>query len=88
MCLDILRAAPTALPALMKEIYEAKGCDPVLDGYIHDLFSFVDKLLKSSNYSGIPSPDIQRSARELAGRLALGMQASVITRYGDPKVWH
>ena len=86
MCLDILRAAPGALPALMEELSLAKGSDSVLDVYLHDLAAFINSTLKSTVSSGGISPDVQRCARELAERLAVGLQASLMVRFGDPKV--
>ena len=86
MCLDILRAAPGTLPAFLAEIMIAKGCDTTLDGYLENLTIFLDKTLKSSKSSGGISHEIQRAAREIADRLAVGLQASILVRYGDPKV--
>ena len=87
MCLDILRAAPSALPALLEEISLAKGSDSALDAYLSDLNKFIAGTFKHATTSGGISPDVQRAARELAERLAVGMQASLMVRFGDPKVY-
>lgn len=86
MCLDILRAAPTCLPSLMKEINKARGCDTILDNFLDEAQGFITKIMKNSGTSGGIYPDVQRSAREIAERLAVGMQASILVRFGDPKV--
>lgn len=86
MCLDILRAAPGALPALLAEIGQAKGSDAIFDTYFADLSEFIHKTFKGASSSGGISPDVQRSARELAERLAVGLQASLMLRFGDGKV--
>lgn len=86
MCLDILRAAPSALPALMGELSAARGSDTALDAYLANLSVFINKTFKNTSTTGGISPDVQRVARELAERLAVGMQASLMVRFGDPKV--
>ena len=86
MCLDILRAVPTALPALLKEINQARGYDSVLDRHLTELNEFIKKNFRGSpDTGGFPS-DIQRLARELAERLAVSLQASIMIRFGNPKV--
>ena len=51
-----------------------------------DLSSFVSGTFRNAASSGGISPEVQRAARELAERLAVGMQASIMVRFGDPKV--
>lgn len=86
MCLDILRAAPSALPALMKEISSCRGQDSAFDAHLGELSSFLRSTLGAASASGGISPDVQRAAREIAERLAVALQASLMIRYGDPKV--
>ena len=86
MCLDILRAAPSCLPSLLKEINRARGMDSVLDENLVQLAEFIKKNLRSAPSAGGFSPEVQRLGRELAERLAVSMQASIMVRFGDPKV--
>lgn len=86
MCLDILRAAPSALPSLMKEISQARGQDAAFDAHLADLNSFLRKTMGAAAASGGISADVQRGAREIAERLAVALQASLMIRFGDPKV--
>jgi putative acyl-CoA dehydrogenase len=81
MVLDILRAGK-AIPVLMKEIALCKGMDASVDDFINKLEASVDDLLKGD----LLSMDSQRFARNLADRLAMAFQASLLLRYGNPLV--
>lgn len=70
----------------MKEIASARGQDSVFDAHLGELNAFLRTTLGAAAASGGISPDIQRAAREIAERLAVALQASLMIRYGDPKV--
>jgi putative acyl-CoA dehydrogenase len=79
MVLDILRAGK-GLPLLLKEIALSQGMDKHMDEFTKQLNASVSELLKGD----LMSMDHQRSARNLADRLAMGFQASLLLRYGSP----
>jgi putative acyl-CoA dehydrogenase len=83
IALDILRAHKS-LPVLMQEIKQAMGCDSGLDHLIKDL----EKQIHEVSSTNALSMDSQRGARNLADKLALALQASILIRYGDEKVSH
>ena len=60
--------------------------DSVLDENLVQLAEFIKKNLRSAPSAGGFSPEVQRLGRELAERLAVSMQASIMVRFGDPKV--
>ncbi len=76
-CLDVLRALarnPESLEAFFAEIALARG-DARLDSYMDDL----SRELSSPE-------DIELRARRIVERLAIGLQASLLLRHGDPNV--
>jgi hypothetical protein len=88
MCLDILRAAPSSLPSLMKEIFKAKGQSSTFDIHLNELSDFIKRLIQNTPTSGGLSLEVQRGARELAERLAIALQASILIRFGNATVCH
>jgi putative acyl-CoA dehydrogenase len=81
ICLDILRALakePASLDALISEIRLATGADSRLNAFIADVES---SLVKGRNGS-----DSEGQARQLAEKLALALQASLLVRHGSPAV--
>jgi len=79
IALDVLRAAK-ALPALLDEIKAAKGLDSTLDSFTTNLEKNIVNTIKDPL-----SENSQFQARKLVDSLALGLQASLMTRYGHPK---
>lgn len=77
--LDVLRAAK-ALPALLEEIKMARGMDSVLDAFTVNLERSASAYIKDPL-----SSDSQIHARSFVDALAIGLQASLMTRYGHPK---
>ncbi|HEV3317397.1 MAG TPA: acyl-CoA dehydrogenase family protein, partial [Candidatus Angelobacter sp.] len=78
ICLDILRALakePASLDALISEIRLATGADSRLNAFIADVES---SLVKGRNGS-----DSEGQARQLAEKLALALQASLLVRHGS-----
>jgi putative acyl-CoA dehydrogenase len=80
IALDVLRGAK-AIPTLLKEIKRAKGMDSHLDQYVKhlekSLFAMAGDPLNVNN---------QRAARNIMDRLAVSLQASILLRFGDPRV--
>jgi putative acyl-CoA dehydrogenase len=72
ICLDVLRASvrePDSLPALLAEIRLARGAHPALDAFTAEL------------ERDLAEPaDAEARARDLVGRLALALQASLLLR--------
>jgi putative acyl-CoA dehydrogenase len=76
MALDVLRAlvtTPGALDAVRAEIGEARGADARLDAFADDLDAEL----------GDPET-LEGRARRVVERLALGLQGSLLVRYGLP----
>jgi putative acyl-CoA dehydrogenase len=74
ICLDALRAlgrTPETLDAFLDECRLAAGGDPRLDAWLDAL------------EPDVRDPD-EAGARRLVERMALGLQASLLVRYGDP----
>ena len=65
---------------LLDEIKKCRGTDAALDSYVQALENSLQRLLGSGG------TDIQAHARNIADRLAVAMQASVLVRFGDEKV--
>ncbi|XAW60913.1 acyl-CoA dehydrogenase family protein [Halomonas sp. Bachu 37] len=77
-CLDILRAIgkqPEVLQAYLSEVNKARGGDPRLD-------RFVDQLQESVTRTD----ELQYRARNLADRLALALQGSLLVRHAPNHV--
>lgn len=79
IALDVLRAKKH-LPIFMQEVKLCSGIDRTLDSYIRE----TEKQLHYA--SSLPADALQRSARGLVDRLAISFQASLMLRYGCPKV--
>jgi putative acyl-CoA dehydrogenase len=81
IALDVLRAvgrAPQTLAAFLAECRQAEGAHPLLDRHLSEL---------EETFAGLADPDLaQRSARAIAERLALALQASLLWRYSPPEV--
>ncbi len=76
ICLDVLRAvgrSPETLDAFLDECRLAAGGDPRLDDWLAAL------------EPDLREPD-EAGARRLVERMALGLQASLLVRHGDPVV--
>ena len=79
--MDILRGR-NQLPTLLEDIRRCKGADTKVDAYITSLESSLREVLSQ----GSGGTDSQAYARNIADRLAIAMQASVLLRFGDAKV--
>ena len=80
IALDILRGL-TAIPAVLHELSLVKGMDTSFDLFVGNLHkSIMD--IKNGATNNINN---QHLARNLCDRLALGLQASLMMRYGHPK---
>jgi putative acyl-CoA dehydrogenase len=77
ICLDILRAMnrePDALASVLNEISQARGADARFDAF----FNHLEKDLLT--------PPEEVSARRIAERIALALQASLLIRHSIPAV--
>jgi putative acyl-CoA dehydrogenase len=77
-CLDVLRAmknTPNVLEAFFAELGRARGADATLDRYVADL---------RDEFSDMG--DIEYRARDLVGRMALALQASLLAQHAPPFV--
>jgi putative acyl-CoA dehydrogenase len=77
-CLDVLRAmvkSPASVDAFFAEIEEAKGAEPRLDSYVSALREELAEVA-----------EIETRARRVVERMALGLQASLLVRFGDEAV--
>jgi len=77
-CLDVLRALarnPGALDAFLDELQVARGADARLDAHLDALRGELSDL-----------EDVEYRARRVVERMALGLQASLVVRFGDPAV--
>ncbi|GAA0975431.1 Putative acyl-CoA dehydrogenase AidB [Nocardioides aquaticus] len=80
--LDVLRALgrePEALDAWITEVGLARGGDPRLDRALEDTLAMLGSLMAEPT-------SMERSARRLAGRMALLLQGSLLVRYAPPEV--
>jgi putative acyl-CoA dehydrogenase len=72
ICLDVLRAVvrePDSLPALLAELRLARGAHPAFDAFVAEL------------ERDLAEPaEAERRARDLVGRLALALEASLLLR--------
>ena len=78
MCLDVLRAIrtePASLEALLSEIRSAQGADERFDRHLESLLADLTTIGAEETL-----------ARRLVGRLAVGLQGSVLMRFGAPSV--
>ncbi|MEX0729962.1 MAG: isovaleryl-CoA dehydrogenase [Aquisalimonadaceae bacterium] len=78
-CLDVLRAfqrSPDALEALRRELNAARGADSAYDHHLER----IDRLLNGNRDT------LQARARQLVEWLALGLQASLLHRFGRAEV--
>ncbi|KAJ1428541.1 hypothetical protein B484DRAFT_449804 [Ochromonadaceae sp. CCMP2298] len=80
LALDLLRAH-ASLPLLLQDMGVVRGADSRLDAFYDALG--VEVAAVGRDPSGA---DSQRGARGLADRLALGMQAAALVRFGDAQV--
>jgi putative acyl-CoA dehydrogenase len=80
IALDVLRAHKS-FPILLQDIKQAAGCDPGLDRLVKDLEDQIHSI--SSNFLSV---NAQQGARNLADKLALAFQASILIRFGDETV--
>jgi putative acyl-CoA dehydrogenase len=85
IALDVLRGMKS-LPILMKEISLAKNLSKEFDGYYSSLEKQLYSMSKDVQQNPGKLEEYQRSARHLADSLAIGMEASILLRYGDSKV--
>ncbi len=77
ICLDVLRAMvrePGTMEALFHEIKLATGQDRRFDAHVHTLETDRD------------GGDLEVRARRFVERLALGLQGSLLLRFGDPAI--
>ena len=77
-CLDVLRGmvrSPESLDAYFREVAEAEGSDPRLDAATAELRRELGDL-----------DAIESRARRVVERMALVLQGSLLTRFGDPAV--
>lgn len=77
-CLDVLRALerqPETRDALERELNRTRGSDPRLDRHVDDLIQALNET-EAREYR----------ARSLVEAMALGLQASLLLRYGDSRV--
>ncbi len=81
MTLDVLRAAKH-IPLFMNEV---KLCASAGNATVNDHVSRLErdlfKLIKSND-----PVELQRHSRHIVDRMAVALQASVLLRYGDPKI--
>lgn len=81
IALDVLRAFKS-IPILLAEIQKAKGQNETFDQFVSELIAHIKHLSSSGNPLG---SDVQRHGRELADKLALALQASIMIRFSDNK---
>jgi putative acyl-CoA dehydrogenase len=84
ICLDILRAIarePAAVHALIDELRQGAGADRRLDAFVASVESDLSKQVEQRSPNG--SLNSEGEARRLAEKLALGLQGSLIVRYGS-----
>ncbi len=80
--LDVLRALgrePEALDAWITEVGLARGADARLDRALEDTLALLGSLMAEPT-------SMERSARRLAGRMALLLQGSLLVRHAPPEV--
>lgn len=85
IALDVLRGMKS-LPHLIKDIQQAKGMDSHFDEYLKSLGIVLHKLSQAAPSTS--SLELQRAARNIMDRLSIAMQASILLRFGDPKVMY
>src|SRR5260221_3108985 len=89
MCLDVLRALtkdPATIETLLAELQSTAGADQRLDSFVAD----IQQLLPAKAASGAAhgQSSVQYSARELTEKLALPLQASLVTGHHCLAVGH
>jgi putative acyl-CoA dehydrogenase len=83
ICLDVLRALsrePDTLDAVRQEFNSASGRDKTLDAFLSQTEAELREALKHQANGGT----LESSARRIAERLALGMQAVLMVRHAAP----
>ena len=80
IALDILRGAKS-LPLLINELNQSKHLDKSFDKFITKLSLLVEQVMKDPM-----SSENQRNARAFSDQLALGLEASILLKYGNPIV--
>jgi putative acyl-CoA dehydrogenase len=88
ICLDILRALakePASIDALVAEMRLAARADARFATFLSGVESMLAKFGKRAA-SDIDGASAEREARRLAEKLALGLQASLLVRHGQPEV--
>jgi len=84
ICLDVLRAIakePGTIEAVIHEIKLAAGADRRLEAFVAGLESDLNSHAQGRSANG--GVDSEFEARSLAERLALGLQGSLMVRYGS-----
>lgn len=84
ICLDILRTIakePAAVEAVIHELRQGAGADRRLDAFIASVESDLNSQVQGRSANG--GADSEVEARRLAERLALGLQGSLMLRYGS-----
>jgi putative acyl-CoA dehydrogenase len=87
ICLDILRALsrePEAADALVQEIRSVAGTDKLMDRYVAEIGTDLEKQLKQSLKN--QTTEIEGQARRLAERFALALQAVQVMRHSPPAI--
>jgi putative acyl-CoA dehydrogenase len=87
ICLDILRALsrePEAADALVQEIRSIAGADKLMDRYVAEIGTDLEKQLKQSLKN--QTTEIEGQARRLAERFALALQAVQVMRHSPPAI--
>ena len=85
MALDVLRAGKH-IPLFMQEVGLCKGMNPHVDEYIRKLGNNLHTVLKEDEARGMKGVHAQLHARNLVDQMAVGLQASLLLRYGCPTV--
>jgi putative acyl-CoA dehydrogenase len=87
ICLDILRALsrePEAADALVQEIRSIAGTDKLMDRYVAEIGTELEKQLKQSLKN--QATEIEGQGRRLAERFALALQAVQLMRHSPPAI--
>lgn len=82
ICLDVLRAHKL-IPTFVAEIKQCSGIDSNVDSYIMHMEKFLYASCRDSN---VMSSETQYAARHIVDQLAVAYQASLLLRYGCPKI--
>jgi putative acyl-CoA dehydrogenase len=85
ICLDVLRALakdPATVEALLAELKSVAGADKRVDSYMADVQRLLSEKAGNQSQYGYGATDY--AARELAERLALALQATLVVRHSSP----